>query len=115
LDQIPAIIIFMPIIVALTNLGHIKPLHMGVVVVVTLAHGLVTPFYGTSLLIASQIAGVSFYHGVVKSLPLYIVFGIVILVIIVSPEVTLCLPRLLLPQSVGCFHNPNGSGWICPP
>jgi C4-dicarboxylate transporter DctM subunit len=114
LDSIPAIIIFMPIIIALTNLGSIKPLHMAIVVVVTLAHGLVTPFYGTSLLIASQIAGTTFFHGVVKSLPLYVVFAIVIAVLILFPDVPLWLPRQLLPQSVGCFHNPAGSGWVCP-
>jgi C4-dicarboxylate transporter, DctM subunit len=27
----------------------------------------------------------------------------------------LWLPRLVIPQSVGCFPNPNGTGYICPP
>jgi C4-dicarboxylate transporter DctM subunit len=114
LDQIPAIIIFMPIIMALQHLGNINPLQMAIVVIVTLAHGNVTPFYGTSLLIATTLAGVTFWHGVIKSLPLYVVFGIVIAVIVIFPDVTLWLPRLLIPQSVGCLPNPNGSGWICP-
>jgi C4-dicarboxylate transporter, DctM subunit len=26
----------------------------------------------------------------------------------------LWLPKHLLPQSVGCFPNPNGTGYICP-
>jgi len=26
----------------------------------------------------------------------------------------LWLPKQLLPQSVGCFRNPSGEGWICP-
>jgi hypothetical protein len=30
------------------------------------------------------------------------------------PEVVLWLPRHVLPQSVGCFPNPNGAGFICP-
>ncbi|MFL5171797.1 MAG: TRAP transporter large permease, partial [Microvirga sp.] len=60
MDAVPAIIIFMPIITALTALGEINPVHMGVVIVVTLAFGLITPPYGLSLLMASKFTGVSF-------------------------------------------------------
>jgi len=28
--------------------------------------------------------------------------------------VVLWLPKWLLPQSVGCFPNPGGTGFICP-
>jgi C4-dicarboxylate transporter, DctM subunit len=114
LDSIPAIIIFMPIIIALTTLGHILPLHMAVVVVITLAFGLVTPPYGTSLLIATTLADTTFYQGLKASIALYPVFLIVIGVVIFFPDVALWLPRWLLPQSVGCFQSPNGSGMICP-
>jgi hypothetical protein len=48
------------------------------------------------------------------SLPIYIVFFIAILFTIFLPDVVLWLPKQLLPQSVGCFHNPSGDGWICP-
>jgi hypothetical protein len=30
------------------------------------------------------------------------------------PDVVLWLPKYFLPQSVGCFPNPSGSGFICP-
>jgi hypothetical protein len=43
IDAIPAIIIFMPIIVELTQTADINPVHMGVVIIVTLAFGLITP------------------------------------------------------------------------
>jgi C4-dicarboxylate transporter, DctM subunit len=113
LDSIPAIIIFMPIIKALADLGRINPLEMGVVVTVTLAFGLITPFYGTSLLIATTMAGRTFYQGFRRALPLYSVFLVVIVVIIVWPDLTLWLPRAILPQSAGCMPNPNGPGYIC--
>jgi len=29
--------------------------------------------------------------------------------------VVLWLPKQLLPESVGCFKSPSGSGYICPP
>jgi hypothetical protein len=31
------------------------------------------------------------------------------------PSAVLYLPWLLLPESVGCFRSPSGSGYICPP
>src|SRR3954464_14482910 len=59
-DAIPAIIIFMPIINKLTEIGSINPVHMGVVIIVTLAFGLITPPYGIALLMASKFVGVRF-------------------------------------------------------
>jgi tripartite ATP-independent transporter DctM subunit len=43
IDAVPAIIIFMPIINKLTQVGDINPLHMGVVIITTLVFGLITP------------------------------------------------------------------------
>jgi hypothetical protein len=48
------------------------------------------------------------------SLPIYVVFFAVIAFAIFFPEVVLWLPKHVLPQSVGCFRNPSGAGWICP-
>src|SRR5437764_11489756 len=73
IDAVPAIIIFMPIINKLTQVGDIKPLHMGVVIITTLVFGLITPPYGLPLLVASQYVGVGFGKPVVRSLPLYVV------------------------------------------
>ena len=114
IDAIPAIIIFMPIINKLTQVGHINPVHMGVVIITTLVFGLITPPYGLSLLIASKFIGVPFYRAMVRSLPLYVVFFITIAFTVLFPDVVLWLPKQLLPQSVGCFPNPSGAGWICP-
>ena len=30
------------------------------------------------------------------------------------PEAVLWLPKHLLPESVGCFRSPTGTGYICP-
>ena len=60
MDAVPAIIIFMPIVIKLNELGNIKPLHMGVVLITTLVFGLITPPYGLSLLVASKFVGVPF-------------------------------------------------------
>ena len=113
-DAIPAIIIFMPIITKLTEIGSINPVHMGVVIIVTLAFGLITPPYGIALLMASKFVDVRFSLALVRSLPLYIVFFAVIAFCILFPDVVLWLPKRVLPESIGCFKNPSGAGYICP-
>ncbi len=115
IDAIPAIIIFMPIISDLTHNTDIKAVHMGVVIIVTLAFGLITPPYGLALLMAAKYTGVRFGRAMLDSFPIYVVFLATILFCIYFPEVVLWLPKHFLPQSVGCFPNPSGGGFICPP
>ena len=113
-DAVPAIIIFMPIIIRLTELGDINPVHMGVVIVTTLVFGLITPPYGLSLLVASKFVGVDFGRAMRRSLPLYAVFFAAITFTVLFPKVVLWLPKQFLPESVGCFKNPSGTGYLCP-
>ena len=114
IDAIPAIIIFMPIITDLTQSTDINPVHMGVVIVLTLAFGLITPPYGIALLMASKFINVRFSRAMLASLPIYVVFLATIVFCIFAPKVVLWLPKQFLPQSVGCFVNPSGAGYICP-
>jgi TRAP-type C4-dicarboxylate transport system permease large subunit len=114
IDAIPAIIIFMPIISDLTQNADIRPVHMGAVIITTLAFGLITPPYGLALLMASKFTGVRFGRAMLDSFPIYVVFLATILFCIYFPDVVLWLPKHFLPQSVGCFPNPSGAGYICP-
>jgi tripartite ATP-independent transporter DctM subunit len=113
-DAVPAIIIFMPIVTALAVLGDINSVHMGVVIITTLVFGLITPPYGLSLLMASKFCDVRFTTAMYASLPLYLVFFGTIAFCIFFPDVVLWLPKQVLPESVGCFRNPSGEGYICP-
>src|SRR5215467_11346443 len=60
IEPVPTIIIFMPLVNALTQAADINPVHMGVVLIATLAFGLITPPYGLVLLMASKFIGVRF-------------------------------------------------------
>jgi TRAP-type C4-dicarboxylate transport system permease large subunit len=73
---------------------------MGIVVVLALSFGLVTPPYGLSLLMSTTFAGVPFASGVRQSLPIYSVFALVIGTLIVSEDIALWVPRLLIPNLV---------------
>jgi C4-dicarboxylate transporter, DctM subunit len=115
IEPVPTIIIFMPLVNVLTQAGNINPVHMGVVLIATLAFGLITPPYGLVLLMASKFVGVRFSQALRAALPIYVVFLGTIAFAIYCPQVVLWLPKHIIPESVGCFKNPSGSGYICPP
>ncbi len=114
IEPIPAIIIFMPVVNQLTESAGINSVHMGVVLIVTLAFGLITPPYGLALLMASKFVGVRFATALRASLPIYIIFFVTIAFTIFAPSAILYLPKTLFPESVGCFKAPGGTGYICP-
>jgi len=114
IEPIPAIIIFMPVVNQLTEQASINGVHMGIVLIITLAFGLITPPYGLSLLMASKFVGVRFSSALRASLPIYVIFFATIAFSIFFPDVILWLPKTLFPESVGCFKAPSGTGYICP-
>jgi len=114
IEPVPTIIIFMPLVNTLTQAGDINPVHMGVVLIATLAFGLITPPYGLVLLMASKFVGVRFSRALRAALPIYAVFLVTIGFTIYFPTVVLWLPKHVIPASVGCFKAPDGPGYICP-
>jgi C4-dicarboxylate transporter, DctM subunit len=115
IEPVPTIIIFMPLVNALTEAGSINGVHMGVVLIATLAFGLITPPYGLVLLMASKFVGVGFGKALRAALPIYVVFLATIAFTIYFPSIVLWLPKHVIPESVGCFKSPSGTGYICPP
>src|ERR1700739_595855 len=96
-QPVPAIIIFMPVVNALTDQASINPVHMGVVLIVTLAFGLITPPYGLALLMASKFLDVRFSGALKASLPIYVIFFAAIAFTIFVPEAILWLPPHAFP------------------
>ena len=114
IEPVPTIIIFMPLVNSLSQTGDVNPVHMGVVLIATLAFGLITPPYGLVLLMASKFVGVRFSKALRAALPIYAVFLVTIAFTIYFPTVVLWLPKHVIPTSVGCFKAPDGPGYICP-
>jgi tripartite ATP-independent transporter DctM subunit len=114
IEPVPTIIIFMPLVNTLTQVGDINAVHMGVVLIATLAFGLITPPYGLVLLMASKFVGVRFSQALRAALPIYVVFLVTIASTIYFPSVVIWLPKQDIPASVACFKAPDGPGYICP-
>ncbi len=98
MDATPAILIFVPLVLPAAEQAGIHPIHLGVVVVMTMAFGLVTPPYGLCTLIACGIAKFPVGKVLVVLTYLMIVEFLVILLAAYFPEVVLFLPRLFAPQ-----------------
>jgi len=99
MDAIPAIVIFLPLVLEMAKAANINSVHMGVLVTVVLCFGLLTPPYGMTLLLSSGIAGISAVR-VIRALKwFYIVYIIIILVLIFVPDIILFVPKILVPSS----------------
>ncbi|HUF20049.1 MAG TPA: TRAP transporter large permease, partial [Burkholderiales bacterium] len=94
-DVLPALVIVAPVLVpAMVTLGF-DPLHFAIVMIVTLNVGNITPPVGMTLMTAAQIANVSYERAIVASLPFYLSFLAVILIVSVWPAMVLWLPGML--------------------
>lgn len=93
MDAIPAIIILQPIIGEMGATAGIDPYHMGVVVVLTLAIGLITPPYGLCLLIGADLGGISIPKAMRSLVPFYVISLVVLAVAIFFPDLILWIPR----------------------
>ena len=95
MDGIPAMILFVPIILPSAVALNISPLILGLIVIVTLALGLVTPPYGLCLLLASSISGTTIEEGFKGTLPYFLSSLVVLLLLILFPDLWLAIPKAL--------------------
>ncbi|UCH49423.1 MAG: TRAP transporter large permease [Betaproteobacteria bacterium] len=94
IDVLPALVIVAPVLVpAMVQLGF-DPLHFAMVMILTLNVGNITPPVGMTLMTAAQIAKVSYERAIRASLPFYLSFISVIVIVSVWPKVVLWLPAL---------------------
>jgi TRAP-type C4-dicarboxylate transport system permease large subunit len=97
LDAFPAIVLFAPIFIpGALELG-VHPLQLAIVIVMTLALGLVTPPYGLCLLIASKLADIPAASVTRAMLPFWCITLAVIAVCVLAPDLVLALPEVLYP------------------
>lgn len=97
MDAVPAMILFVPIILpSATSLG-ISPIILGLIIIVTLALGLVTPPYGLCLLIASSISGITIEDAFKGALPYFLSSLVVLLLLVLFSDLWLAIPATLFP------------------
>ncbi len=91
MDTTPAILILTPILLPLmTDIG-VDPIHFGVIMVVNLAIGFVTPPIGVNLFVASSLSKIPVMSISKKAMPMIGFFLIALLIITYVPAVSLVL------------------------
>lgn len=100
MSGVAAIITFMPVVQALGMASGVNPIHLGVIVCMTLALGLVTPPYGLCLLLAAQLGKISVAEAFKSTLIFIALFLVALLACIVFPDTVLLLPRLIMSNFV---------------
>lgn len=100
MDPAPAMLIFVPVIASIAPSVGVDPLQLGILVIMALAIGKITPPYGISLLLACTISGTTLSKTLGWSFVFFGAFCFLLLAIAIWPDITLWLPRMLVPELV---------------
>ena len=95
LEGTTILLIIVPVLLPTAHALGVDPVHFGVIAVVNIMIGLVTPPYGLLLFMMSKIAEIPLKDIVRESLPFLAVMIVALAVITFVPSLTLFLPRLM--------------------
>lgn len=98
MDATPAIIMLAPILAPIGMALGVNMIHMGVVVVVTLSLGLITPPFGLCLLLACKIGHTPLQKVMKPTLVFTAAVVAIILLIIFVPQIVLWIPQTFAPN-----------------
>ncbi len=91
MDTSPAILILAPILMPIVSSYGVDPVHFGIIMVVNLAIGFVTPPIGVNLFVASSMTKVPVMEIARKAMPMIVLFLVALLLITYIPQISLCL------------------------
>lgn len=94
IEPLPAILILTPIMLPIMEAIGVDPVHFGLIMVLNLCIGLLTPPVGIVLFILARVAGISFEDAAKGVLPFMVPLIGVLLLVTYVPELTLWLPTL---------------------
>ena len=96
MDMAPLILILTPILMpVITGIG-VDPVHFGMIMLVNLGIGLITPPVGAVLFVGAAVGKTSIEKTVKALLPFYGVLFLVLMAVTYIPALSLWLPRLVL-------------------
>lgn len=95
METIAAISILVPVLMPVAAQFGIDPVHLGIIVILNLMLGLLTPPVGMVLFVLSRVSRVPFEQCVRATLPFLVPLLAVLLLLTFIPQLVLWLPRLL--------------------
>ncbi len=94
MDMAPIILILTPVLLPVILSLGIDPVHFGMIMLVNLGIGLITPPVGSVLFVASAVSKQSIEKVVKAMLPFYCVLFAVLMLVTYIPAISLTLPKL---------------------
>lgn len=91
MDTTPAILILTPILLPIVTSVGVNPIHFGIIMVVNLAIGFVTPPIGVNLFVASSLTDIPIMKIANHAMPMIVYFLIALLAITFVPAISLAL------------------------
>jgi tripartite ATP-independent transporter DctM subunit len=94
MDMTPAVLIFTPIFLPVAIECGMSPLHFGIMMVLNLSIGLVSPPVGSVLFVACAIAKVRLEQLLKPLLPMYVAMFVVLMLVTYVPAISEWLPQV---------------------
>ncbi|MDO6718773.1 TRAP transporter large permease [Psychrosphaera sp. 1_MG-2023] len=95
IDMTPAVLIFTPIFLPVAAELGMGPIQFGIMMVLNLSIGLVSPPVGSVLFVSCAVAKTSIHKIIKPMIPLYFVMFIVLMLVTYVPAISETLPRML--------------------
>ena len=95
MDSIAAIMVLSPIFLPIVLKLGFDPIHFGLILVLNLGIGLITPPVGVNLFVASGIGEIDFIRLVVGVIPFLIALLVSLFFVTLIPGITTAIPRLM--------------------
>lgn len=96
LETAAAIIILVPVFLPIVVALGIDPVHFGIVTVLTLVLGMLTPPVGLVLFVVSSVSGVRIERLTLAIIPFFLIALIVLAAVVLLPQLSLWLPDALM-------------------
>jgi tripartite ATP-independent transporter DctM subunit len=95
MDMAPLILILTPILLPVVKLLGVDPVHFGMIMMVNLGIGLITPPVGTVLFVGSAVSGLKIGVVAKAMTPFFVALFIVLMMVTYLPWLSLWLPRTM--------------------
>lgn len=95
METVAAITILVPVLLPIAMKMDVDPVHFGVIMVLNLMIGLLTPPVGMVLFVLSRVSGVSFERCSAATMPFLVPLVVVLMLVTFVPQVSMWLPTLI--------------------
>ncbi|MGI6739741.1 MAG: TRAP transporter large permease [Christensenellales bacterium] len=95
MDSAAAITLLTPILMPIVRTYNIDPVHFGIIAILTLMIGLLTPPVGLNLFILTSVSELNYQQVVKACIPYVFILLVVVIIITLFPQIVLWLPGLL--------------------